>query len=169
MTISMYQASVPPLVRSLTNLGGILEKAAAHAEAKKIDPAALVSDRLYPDMFPLSRQVQIATDVARRGIARLAGQEAPPVEDKETTFPELIARIQQSITYLQTFTPEQIDGSEEKSITVPLGKDKSMDMPGLPFLLSIILPNVYFHVTTTYNILRHNGVEVGKMDFLGQP
>ena len=168
MTISMHQASVPPLVRSLTNLVAILEKGAAHAEAKKVDPAVLISSRLYPDMFPLGRQVQIASDIARRGAARLAGLEAPAMEDNETTFAELIDRLQKTTAYLETLTPEQIDGSEEKSITLPMGKE-SMTFAGLPYLLAFILPNVYFHVTTAYNILRHNGVELGKLDFLGKP
>ena len=168
MTISMYQASVPSLVRSLNNLAAILEKGAAHAEAKKIDPAVLINSRLYPDMFSLGRQVQIASDIARKGAARLAGLEAPTIEDDETTFPELIARLGQTTAYLETLTPDQIDGSEEKSITLPVGKD-TMTFKGLPFLLYFILPNVYFHVTTAYDILRHCGVELGKLDYLGKP
>jgi uncharacterized protein len=167
MTISMYQASVPSLIRSLNNLAAILEKGAAHAEAKKIDPAVLIGSRLYPDMFSLGRQVQIASDIARRGAARLAGLEAPKMEDNETTFPELIARLQKTTSYLETLTPNLIDGSEEKSISLPVGKD-TMTFEGMSYLLSFILPNVYFHVTTAYNILRHSGVEVGKMDFLGK-
>ena len=168
MTISMYQASVPSLIRSLNNLAVILEKGAAHAEAKKIEPSVLIASRLYPDMFPLSKQVQIASDIARRGVARLAGLDAPAMADNETTFAELIERIHQTIAYLNTLTPAQIDGSEEKEIVLPMGKE-SINFKGMPYLLSFILPNVYFHVTTTYNILRHNGVEVGKMDFLGKP
>ena len=167
MTITMYQASIPSLIRSLNNLVSILEKGAAHAEARKIDPAVLVSSRLYPDMFPLVQQVQIASDIARRGAARLAGLEAPSLEDNETSFPELIARVQKTTAYLETLTPEQIDGSEEKSITLTVGKEK-MTFEGLPYLLYFILPNVYFHVTTTYDILRHCGVELGKGDFLGK-
>ena len=168
MTISMYQASIPPLVRSLTNLAAILEKGAAHAEAKKIDPSVLIGFRLYPDMFPLSKQVQIASDVARRGAARLAGLEAPKIEDNETTFPELIARLESTTSYLETLTPDVIDGSEEKSITLPVG-EQTMTFKGMPYLLYFILPNVYFHVTTAYDILRHCGVELGKIDFLGKP
>ncbi len=168
MTITMYQASIPSLIRSLNNLAAILEKGLAHAEAKKIDPAVLVNSRLYPDMFPLGRQVQIASDIARKGAARLAGLEAPTLEDNETTFPELIARLGQTTAYLETLTPEQIDGSEEKSITLPVGKD-TMIFEGLPFLLSFVLPNVYFHVTTAYDILRHCGVDLGKLDYLGRP
>lgn len=168
MTISMYQASVLPLIRSLNNLAAILEKGAAHAEARKIAPAVLLDSRLYPDMFPLKRQVQIASDIARRGAARLAGLEAPQLEDNETTFPELIARLQKTTAYLETLTPAQIDGSESKSITLPVG-DNTMNFQGLPYLLYFILPNVYFHVTTAYDILRHCGVELGKLDYLGKP
>jgi uncharacterized protein len=168
MTISMYQASVPSLIRSLNNLAVILTKAAAHAEAKKIEPSVLINSRLFPDMFPLSKQVQIVSDVARRGAARLAGLEAPAMADTETTFAELIDRTHNTITYLKTLTPAQIDGSESKQIILPMGKE-SMTFEGMPYLLSFILPNVYFHVTTVYAILRHNGVELGKMDFLGKP
>ena len=169
MTISMYRASIPVLSRTLKNLIEILKKGEAHAEAKGIDPTVLVNSRLYPDMFPLSKQIQIASDVSRRGAARLAGVEAPAMEDNETTFPELIARLQNSIDYLATFTAEQIDGSEEKEISVPVGRGESITLQGWPFLSFFVLPNVYFHATTTYDILRHNGVEVGKRDFLGQP
>lgn len=168
MTISMYQASVPSLIRSLNNLAVILEKGATHAEARKIDEAVLIGSRLYPDMLPLSKQVQIASDIARRGVARLAGLDAPAMADDETTFAELITRIHNTIGYLNTLTPAQIDGSEEKEIVLPMGKE-SMSFKGMPYLLFFILPNVYFHVTTTYDILRHNGVELGKMDFLGKP
>jgi hypothetical protein len=168
MTISMYQVAVPSVMRSLNNLVAILEKGAAHAEAKKIDPAVLVASRLYPDMFPLSRQVQIASDIARRGVARLAGTEAPALEDKETTFEELCDRLKNVIAFIETFTPEQIDGSEEKVINLPIGKE-TMTFAGQDYLLFFILPNVYFHVTTAYAILRHNGVELGKLDFLGAP
>jgi uncharacterized protein len=168
MSITMYQASIPPLTRVLNNLAAILEKGAAHAEAKKIDPAVLINSRLYPDMFPLAKQVQIATDVARRGAARLAGLEAPKMEDNETTFAELIERLEKTTAYFATLTPAQIDGSEQKSISLPMG-DQTMTLEGLPYLVSFILPNVYFHVTTAYNILRHNGVELGKLDYLGKP
>jgi uncharacterized protein len=168
MTISMYQASIPPIVRSLTNLITILEKGDAYAQAKKIDQLVLINSRLYPDMHPLSKQVQIASDITRRGAARLAGLEAPAMADNETTFAELIDRIAKTITYLETITPDQIDGSEQKKIILPMGKE-SITLRGMPYLTSFILPNLYFHVTTTYNILRHSGVELGKMDFLGKP
>ena len=168
MTISMYQASVPVFIRTLNNLVGILEKGAKYAETKKIDPSVLVNSRLSPDMFPLFKQVQIASDIAKRGAAQLAGVEAPKFEDNETTFPELIDRIQKTISYLDTFKSEQIDGSEEKTITLQM-RDNTLSFQGMPFLLYFVLPNVYFHVTTAYDILRHCGVEVGKQDFLGKP
>jgi uncharacterized protein len=168
MTISMYQASVPVIIRSLTNLAAILEKAATHAEAKKIDQSVLLGSRLFPDMLPLIKQIHIATDITRRGVARLAEIDPPAFEDNETTFAELIDRIHQNITYLKTLTPAQIDGSEEKAITLTVGK-QTMTFQGLPYLTGFILPNLYFHTTTTYNILRHNGLELGKIDFLGKP
>ena len=169
MAISMYRSSIPVLTRTLNNLIGILKKGAAYAEAKNIEQTVLTSARLYPDMFPLSKQVQIASDVSRRGVARLAGVEAPPIEDTETTFPELIERLEKSIAYLKTFSDEQVDGSAEKDIQVPMGDGKTITLQGWPFLTFFVLPNVYFHVTTTYDILRHNGVEIGKIDFLGKP
>jgi uncharacterized protein len=168
MTISMYQASVPPISRSLQNLIVILGKGAAHAEAKKIDQTILINSRLYPDMLPLSKQVQIASDVTRRGVARLAGLEAPAMADTETTFAQLIDRTKNTIAYFETLTPAQIDGSESKTIILPMGKE-SMTFAGMPYLLYFVLPNLYFHVTTAYNILRHSGVELGKLDFLGKP
>lgn len=167
MTISMYQACVPPLTRVLTNFTGILEKAAAHCEARKIDPAVLIGSRLYPDMFPLSRQVQIASDNAKGSAARLAGLDPPRFEDTETTFPELIARVRKTVDFLATFKPEQIDGSEERTITL-VSRHGTQTFPGQAYLLTYALPNVYFHVTTAYAILRHNGVEIGKQDFLGR-
>ncbi|MGK7887563.1 MAG: DUF1993 family protein [Crocosphaera sp.] len=166
MTVSMYKAGVSPMIRSLNNLIGILEKGAAHAEAKKIDPEVLISFRLYPDMFPLSRQIQIASDISRRGTAKLAGVEAPVMEDNETSFPELIDRLKKTVAYLETFSPEQIDGTEEKTIELDM-RGNTLTFDGQTFLLSFVLPNVYFHVTTAYNILRHCGVEVGKGDYLG--
>ena len=168
MAISMYQASVPPCIQTLNNLVGILEKGATYAEAKKIDPSVLVNSRLFPDMLPLSKQVQIASDIAKRGAAQLAGVEAPKFEDNETTFPELIDRLKKTTSYLETFKPEHIDGSEEKTITLQ-ARDNTLSFQGMPFLLYFVLPNVYFHVTTAYDILRHCGVELGKQDYLGKP
>jgi hypothetical protein len=162
----MYAASVPPIIRSLINLRSILEKAVTYAEAKKIDPSVLINARLYPDMLPLSRQVQIATDVAKGAVSRLAGLEPPKYEDNESTFPELLARLDKTIALLESFKPEQMDGSEDKTIMLPM-HERTVTFKGLPYLLDFVLPNVYFHVTTAYAILRHNGVEIGKKDFLG--
>lgn len=167
MTISMYQASVPVFIRMLNNLIAILEKAAAHAEARKIDPAVLLASRLYPDMFALTRQVQIVSDTAKGGAARLAGMEPPVYEDKETTFPELIERLRKTIAYLNTFKPGQIDGSEKREVTLKV-RDSTLTLDGLTFLLNRALPNLYFHVSTAYGILRHNGIEIGKKDYLGK-
>jgi len=166
MTISMFGASVPVFIRALNNLAAILEKGAAHAKTRKIDEAVLLNCRLFADMFPLVRQVQIATDTARSGAGRLAGSEFPAYEDNETTFAQLAARIQNTVQYLQTLQPAQIDGSEDKTISWQ-SRSSTKSMQGQPYLFQHLLPNVYFHVTTAYNILRHNGVEVGKKDFLG--
>jgi hypothetical protein len=162
----MYQASVPIYVRMLTNLIAIMEKAASHCEANKIDPSVLINYRLYPDMFGFAKQVQIAADAAKNGTSFLAGVEAPKFEDTEKSFPELIERVRKTIAYLETFKPEQIDGSEEKQIQIKRG-DKVIDYRGQALLLTRTMPNFYFHVTTAYDILRHNGVVVGKKDFLG--
>ena len=167
LKMSMYQASVPTYIHMLSNLLAILNKAAAYVEAKKIDPAVLIGSRLYPDMLPLGRQIQIAGDGAKGSAARLAGLEAPKYEDDEKTFPELCERLQKTINFLQTFTPDQIDGSENRTITLTRGS-QSTTFLGLPYLLHHALPNFYFHVTTAYNILRHNGLEIGKRDFLGK-
>jgi uncharacterized protein len=167
MTISMYQATVPVIQRSLANLAAILEKGAAHAEAKKIDPAVLMASRLYPDMFPLSKQVQIASDISKGGAARLAQVEPPAFEDNETTFAELAERLRKTIAFLETLKPQQIDGSEERTVTWQT-RTATKSMQGQPYLLNHVLPNVFFHVATAYDILRHNGVEIGKQDFLGK-
>ena len=166
MTISMYQASVPRIINMLGNLSRIIEKAQAHADAKKIDPAAIIYFRLYPDMFSLCRQVQIATDTAKSVVARLAGADIPAYEDNERSFDDLKARIAKTIAFVETFTPAQIDGTEDKDIVTKRG-DKATHYKGMQFLLNHAMPNVYFHVTTAYNILRHNGVEIGKRDYLG--
>jgi hypothetical protein len=163
----MYQASVPVFARALNNLATILEKAAAHAEARKIDPAVMINYRLYPDMLPLARQIHIATDGAKGGAARLAGVEPPKYEDDEASFPELVARLRKTVAYLETLKPEQIDGSEDKTVSWKT-QTTTRTMQGLPYLLSHVTPNVYFHVTTAYDILRHCGVEIGKQDFLGK-
>ena len=166
MSNFMYAASVPPMIRSLTNLRSMLEKATDYAETKKIDPSVLINARLYPDMFPLSRQVQIATDVAKGAVSRLTGLEPPKYEDNESTFPELLVRLDKTITLLESVNPEQMDGAEDRTITLPL-HDRTVTFKGLDYLANFVLPNVYFHVTTAYAILRHNGLELGKKDFLG--
>lgn len=165
MSLSMYQSSLPVITAMLANLKTILEKGAAYSEKKKIDPAVLPASRLFPDMLPLSKQVQIATDHAKGCAARLAGQEPPAYEDNEKTLAELIARVQKTIDYVNTFNAAQIDGSEERSIELKVGGHE-LKFIGHVYLLKFALPNFYFHVTTAYNILRHNGVEIGKSDFL---
>ena len=166
MTISMYQASAPRFVNTLNNLSAILDKAQAHADAKKIDPLALTSFRLYPDMLPMTRQVQIACDAAKGAMARLAGIEIPKHEDSEQNIADLKARIAKTVAFIQTIKAAQVDGSEENDITIKIGGTDTVFL-GMPYLLGFAYPNFYFHVTTTYNMLRHNGVEIGKKDFLG--
>ena len=167
MTISMYQASVPCFVRTLGNLSAILDKAQGHVDAKKIDPLALTSYRLFPDMLPMTRQVQIACDAAKGLVARLSGLENPVHEDTEKTLVELQARIAKTLAFVQSVTPAQLDGTEEKDIVVKRG-DVETHYQGMQYLLGNALPNFYFHVTTAYNILRHNGIEIGKRDYLGK-
>jgi len=166
MSLSMYEASVPCLVRMLDNLRVILGKGAAYADAGKIDPLVLTGDRLFPDMFPLTRQVQIATDMAKGCVARLAGGEPPSYEDTETTFAELIERIEKVQAYIKSFNPAQIDGSEQRAIVLKI-RGNEVRFTGQAYLLHFVMPNVHFHITTAYNILRHNGVVLGKLDFLG--
>lgn len=166
MSISMYQASVPVFARMLNNLAAILQKAATQMEAKKIDPAVLINARLFPDMLPFKSQVYIATDNAKGCVARLAGVEPPRYEDVEATFPDLVARLQKTVTFIESFQPSQVDGSETRDIHIKFSSHE-VKMKGLPYLLHYATPNVYFHVTTAYAILRHNGVEIGKKDFLG--
>ncbi|MBM3357046.1 MAG: DUF1993 domain-containing protein [Betaproteobacteria bacterium] len=168
MTISMYQASAPRFVNILANLSGILDKAQAYADAKKVEPTVLTASRLYPDMFALARQVQIACDTAKGAVARLAGVEVPKHEDTEQTLAELKARIAKTVEFIGTIKPGQIDGTEEKEIVLKLG-GREMKFKGMQYLLGFAQPNFYFHVTTAYNILRHNGVEVGKRDYIGNP
>ena len=166
MSLTMYQASIPVFVRMLGNLSAILDKAAAHAEAKKIDPSVFINARLAPDMFPLSRQIQIATDMAKGCAARLAGIEVPSYEDNESTFAELHARIAKTIAFIESVSASQIDGSEERQITLKFGSHE-LNFLGQAYLLNFVLPNFHFHLTTTYAILRHNGVEIGKKDYTG--
>jgi hypothetical protein len=166
MTISMFQASVPAFVKGLTNLKAILEKTAAHALAHKIDDTVFVTARLYPNMLPLSKQIQIASDFARGTTARLAGAEPPAMEDNEKTLADLIARVDRTLDYVKPFTAAQIDGSEGRVITRQV-RGQPRTFTGLNYLLQYALPNFYFHSATAYAILRHNGVEIGKADFLG--
>jgi hypothetical protein len=166
MQISIYRASVPVFARALRNLIAILKKGEAHATERKIDPAVLLNYRLAPDMFALTRQVQIATDMAKGCVSRLAGVEIPSYEDKEATFGDLIARVEKCIAYVESFNSVQIDGTEDKTIVLkrPTG---DVSYPGLQYLLEYVTPNVYFHCSATYAILRHCGVDIGKKDFIG--
>src|SRR5437868_2671441 len=161
MTISMYEASFPVFFHTLGNLKSLLEKGIANAEARKFDPTVLANCRLAADMFPLTRQVQIACDVAKGAAARLSGTEPPKFEDNEKTLPELIARVDKTLDYLKTFKPAQIDGSEDRKIVVKI-PNRELNFTGLVFLRQWAMPNFFFHVTTTYALLRHNGVDVGK-------
>ena len=168
MSLSMHSASIPYFVRALNNLSAILEKGAAHAKEKDIDPSILVTDRLFPDMFPLSRQVQIACDVSKGAAAKISGIEAPSHEDNESSFEELIARISKTIEFLNSLPADKVNGTEEKEIKFQAGPYE-LDFTGATYLSMWALPNIYFHVTTTYNILRHNGVALGKIDYVGAP
>jgi hypothetical protein len=166
--LSMYRASLPVFVRALENLKAILAKAAAHAASRKLDPLVLTGARLYPDMFPLARQVQIACDTAKNSAARLAGVEPPKHEDTEESFDELQARLDKTLAYLRGFEPKQLEGSEERAIKMP-APGGEVSFRGEDYLLYFALPNLFFHATTAYAILRHDGVELGKLDFLGRP
>ena len=166
MTVSMYDISVPVFSRTLQSLSGILDKAIAYAEAKKFDGKVLVESRLFPDMFPLSRQVQIACDFAKGCSARLAGIEPPKYEDNEATLEELKARVKKTLDFIGTIKPQQLQGSETRTITHEM-RVQTLKMPGLQYLTGFALPNFYFHATTAYALLRHNGLELGKRDFIG--
>ncbi|MBK9021744.1 MAG: DUF1993 domain-containing protein [Sulfuritalea sp.] len=168
MSLSMYDASAPRFARMLRNLDVILARAQAHAAAKKIAPEVLLGARLFPDMLPMIKQVQIATDHAKGAVARLAGAEVPRYEDSEQTFDELRARIAKTIAFVGTFAAAQVDGSEQRPIALRVG-GKDWSFTGQDYLLGFALPNFYFHLVTAYNILRHNGVEIGKGDYLGEP
>ena len=166
MTISMYQISVPVFVRHLSGLAGCMKKAQTLYAAKKYDESTLLGYRLYPDMFSFAKQVQIATDHARNCTALLAGLEAPKYEDNEKSLAELIARVEKTLAWLNAAKPEQVDGTEGKSVTVKM-RDREMNFTGIELLLNRSMPNFYFHATTAYDIIRHNGVELGKRDFMG--
>ena len=164
----MYQASTPRFANILRNLSAILEKAEAHCTAKKIDPSALTTYRFFPDMFPFTRQVQIACDSAKGAVARLAGVEIPKHEDTEQSFAELKARIAKTIDFLESVPAAKVDGTEDKEVVLQM-RSGERRFKGMQYLLGHAYPNFYFHVTTAYNILRHNGVEIGKADFIGKP
>lgn len=166
MSLSMYQASVPVFVRGLTVLAALLEKAAAHAQAAGIEPSALVNARLAPDMYPLSGQIQRASDASKFAVQRLSQGEAPKFPDDETTLAQLQQRIADTIAYLQSVKPEQVDGSESRKLTLSFGEFKA-EFQGQDYLLTFALPNFYFHVATAYGILRQAGVPIGKLDYLG--
>src|SRR3954465_2714360 len=168
MTISMYQASAPRFANMLRTLSALIEKAEAHCAAKKVDAAAITAFRLYPDMFPFTRQVQIACDTAKGAVARLAGVDIPKHEDTEQTFAELKARIAKTIDFVESISAAKIEGSDDKEIVLQM-RSGERRFKGMQYLLGHAYPNFYFHVTSAYNILRHNGVEVGKADFIGQP
>jgi len=166
MSLTMYQASIPAFRHQIMALAKILAKGEEHANARKLDHSALIQCRLYPDMFPLARQVQIASDTAKSAAARLAGVEVPSWEDHETTFAQLRERCDKTDTYLATFKAEQIDGSEEREVVLKM-RDGQMTFTGRQYLLTFAIPNFYFHITTAYALLRQCGVEIGKRDFLG--
>jgi hypothetical protein len=166
MALSMYTASVPVFQHMLRNLSHILDKADANAQARKFDPAVLMTARLAPDMLPFTRQVPIACDAAKNGVARISGVEAPKFEDNEASIAELKARIQKTLDYLATVPASALDGTEDKEVTFPVGRDKTRTMTAQAYLLTWTLPNFFFHITTAYAILRHNGVDLGKTDYL---
>ena len=166
MSLSMYQASIPAFVLMLNSLAAILDKAQAHAGNRKIDPEVLLNYRLAPDMLPFVRQIQIAADLAKGAVARLAGVEVPKHDDTEKTFADLKARLAKTVAFVQSFKPSEIDGSEDRDIRLTLG-EHTMSFKGQPYLVHFVLPNFYFHCTTAYDILRHGGVELGKRDFIG--
>ncbi|MFK7865428.1 MAG: DUF1993 family protein [Pseudohongiellaceae bacterium] len=168
MSLSMYESSVPVLSRNLRNLSALLQKGADHASANDIDSTVIINARLFPNMLPLSSQVQIACDVSKGAAARLSGTEAPSYEDNESTFEELQARISKTLEFLNSVSADSIEGTEEKEVTLQAGPQE-FKFTGKVYLQSFVLPNVYFHAATAYNILRHNGVELGKLDFLGAP
>ncbi|MBL8781809.1 MAG: DUF1993 domain-containing protein [Alphaproteobacteria bacterium] len=167
MTANLYAASVPAFQQMLKNLSSILTKTAAHAEAKKIDPSVFVNARLAPDMHPLARQIQMVSDTAKGAAARLAGVDVPSMPDTEATLAELQQRIAKTVDFLSSLKPEQFEGSADRSVELNVGGGQKMTFKGATYLTHFALPNFYFHVTTAYDIVRHNGVEIGKRDYLG--
>ena len=169
MTLSMYDVCVPHSLVMLDNISALIDKAVAHCAAKKIDPQVLVNYRLAPDMLPFTAQIRIACDAAKNGSARLAGIEAPKFEDNETTFAELRERVAKTLAWLATLQPAQIDGRETAEITFPVGRDATRTLSGQAYLLHWAIPNLFFHVTTAYDLLRQAGVPLGKADYLVGP
>jgi uncharacterized protein len=165
--MSFYDVSVPAFLQTLGGLQGILTKAEAHCEAKKIAPEVLLGSRLYPDMLPLSKQIQLASDFAMKGCARLTHSDVPSTPDTEKTFEELKQRLAKAIDYVKTYKPAQFEGADARDVSFPAGPDKTMTVKGQQFLTGFAFPNFYFHAATAHGILRHNGVEIGKRDFLG--
>ncbi|KWV47200.1 hypothetical protein AS156_20280 [Bradyrhizobium macuxiense] len=165
--MSFYDAVVPAYLQMLNSLTGLLTKAEAYCEARKIEPAVLLGSRLYPDMLPLTKQVQLVCDHASRGCARLTHSEVPSTPDTETTFAELKQRLAKTVDYVKSFTPAQFEGADAKDVTFPVGAGRTMTLKGQQFLSAFSFPNFYFHAVTAHGILRHNGVEIGKRDFLG--
>jgi uncharacterized protein len=165
--MSFYDATVPAFLQMLGSLSGLLTKAEAHCKAKNIQPEVLLGARLYPDMLPLSRQIQLACDFAGKACARLTHSEVPSTPDTETSFEELKQRLAKTIDYVKSFKPAQFDGADAKEVIFPAGPNNSMTLKGQQFLSNVAFPNFYFHAATTHGILRHNGVEIGKRDFLG--
>lgn len=167
MAFSMYQASVPVFVKYLGGMTRVLDKAAPMVEARKIDPAVLAGLRLYPDMLPFAKQIQIASDNAKGPVARLAGIDIPKYEDTETAIAEFKARIAKTVAFIESVKPAQLEGSEDRTIVLPIGQNK-LEFKGADYLTTFALPNFFFHVTTAYNILRHIGVEIGKRDYMNR-
>lgn len=167
MTISVYETTIPPMIRFFENLSKILDKAVQQAKERDIPLSELLESRIAPDMFPFPRQIQIASDVAKLAAARLTGGEAPSFPDTETTFPELQARIKKTIDYIKSVPAEKFEGAEDRTVTLKFPDGTEMSFPGRVFLNNFVLPNFYFHVTTAYDLLRHKGIEIGKRDFLG--
>jgi hypothetical protein len=165
--MSFYDSAVPAYLQILSSLTGLISKAEAHCKAKNIAPEVLLGSRLYPDMLPLSKQIQLASDFAAKGCARLTSSEVPSMPDTEKTFDELKARLAKTIDYVKTYNPAQFEGADSRDVTFPAGPDKSITMKGQQFLSAFSFPNFYFHAATAHGILRHNGVEIGKRDFLG--
>lgn len=169
MSWSFHAACVPPIVHALSSFHAFLERASQDLEARDIDQSYILSARVAPDMFSLTRQVQIAADIARRGAIRLAGQEPSSIEDTEQSFGDLLARIQRSIQDIQALDPSDFQGAQDRTVQAPAGRGKTIPMPGASYLLNFVLPNLHFHMSTAYNILRQNGVPLGKRDYLGAP